>query len=303
MGEMTLMTTQMMVREPPPQLMPDDVVVGVRRDWQHHGAAMRALALSCCCSWRRLATRVARGLQIQWQSSFLLASLETTKDMDPKDILNVPRLVRVIYVIHCWVSMTHECSVRHHQNQKASTTMADEAKQPKAKKKRVSVEAEAVEGATAAAAASTPKTATATVVPSYEERCEAVNAIAQPLASKKSTKKAHKLVKKAASLKHIRRGVKEVVKGLRKGERGLAILAGDIYPIDVISHLPVLLEEANIPYLYVPSKMDLGAAASTKRPTSCVLIRTPKSADFDGHDLYDALCKEAQDFDPTTVVR
>lgn len=135
----------------------------------------------------------------------------------------------------------------------------------------------------------------------YEERCEAVNIIAQPLASKKSTKKAHKLVKKAASVKHIRRGVKEVVKGLRKGESGLAILAGDIYPLDVISHLPVLLEEKNIPYVFVPSKQDLGAAASTKRPTSCVLIREPKK-DFDGQDLYDALIKEAKEYDPTSVM-
>lgn len=135
---------------------------------------------------------------------------------------------------------------------------------------------------------------------SYEERLEAVNVISKPLASKKSTKKAHKLVKKAASVKHLRRGVKEVVKGLRKGESGLAILAGDIYPVDVISHLPVLLEEKNIPYIFVPSKQDLGAAASTKRPTSCVLIRTPKK-DFDGQDLYDSLAKEAQEYDPTSV--
>lgn len=137
-------------------------------------------------------------------------------------------------------------------------------------------------------------------VESYEERCEAVNCISQPLVSKKSTKKAHKLVKKASSIKHIRRGVKELVKGIRKGESGLAILAGDIYPIDVVSHLPVLLEEKNIPYFYVPSKFDLGAAASTKRPTSCVLIRTPKK-DFDGQDLYDALTKEAKAFDPTSI--
>ena len=136
----------------------------------------------------------------------------------------------------------------------------------------------------------------------YEERCEAVNAISQPLASKKSTKKAHKLVKKAAAAKHIRRGVKEVVKGLRKGEKGVAILAGDIYPIDVISHLPVLLEENDIPYVFVPSKFDLGAAASTKRPTSCVLIRTPKT-DFEGQDLYDAICKEAKEFDSTLISR
>ncbi|GAX27760.1 H/ACA ribonucleoprotein complex subunit 2 [Fistulifera solaris] len=141
-----------------------------------------------------------------------------------------------------------------------------------------------------------------TVGKTYEERLEAVNVISQPLASKKSTKKAHKLVKKAAASKHVRRGVKEVVKGLRKGETGLAILAGDIYPVDVISHLPVLLEEKNIPYIFVPSKHDLGAAASTKRPTSCVLIRTPKKS-FDGQDLFDALAKEAKEFDPTTIVR
>jgi H/ACA ribonucleoprotein complex subunit 2 len=140
----------------------------------------------------------------------------------------------------------------------------------------------------------------AAVGKTYEERVEAVNVISHPLASKKSTKKAHKLVKKAAAAKHVRRGVKEVVKGLRKGEVGLAILAGDIYPVDVLSHLPILLEEKNIPYMFVPSKQDLGAAASTKRPTSCVLIRTPKK-DFDGQDLFDALIKEAKDYDPTTV--
>jgi len=104
----------------------------------------------------------------------------------------------------------------------------------------------------------------------YEERVEAVNIISKPLACKKSTKKAHKLVKKAASCKRIRRGVKEVVKGLRKGEGGLCILAGDIYPLDVYSHLPILLEEKNVPYLFVPSKQDLGAAvhetAHLRRP-------------------------------------
>ncbi|GMI35887.1 hypothetical protein TeGR_g13358, partial [Tetraparma gracilis] len=41
---------------------------------------------------------------------------------------------------------------------------------------------------------------------------------------------------------------------------------------------------------YVPSKVDLGAAASTKRPTSVVLIRTPK-AGFDAADLYEEVRK------------
>ena len=142
----------------------------------------------------------------------------------------------------------------------------------------------------------------APVTITYEERIEAVNAIAKPLASKKSTKRAHKLVKKASSSKIIRRGVKEVVKGIRKNEKGICILAGDIYPLDVISHLPVLLEENGIPYLFVPSKQDLGAAACTKRPTSVVLVRDPKTAkskkEFDGMELYDNLVVEAKGYDP-----
>lgn len=151
------------------------------------------------------------------------------------------------------------------------------------------------------------KTTTAALPPpSYEERCRAVNIISQPLASKKTTKKAHKLVQKAAKHKRIRRGVKEVVKALRKGETGLALLAGDIYPLDVISHLPVLLEEHNVPYLFVPSKFDLGAAASTKRPTSCVLIRVTadkngKGEALEGLELLEELVKEAKAFDPTTI--
>mmetsp|Transcript_28704 Transcript_28704/g.33001 ORF Transcript_28704/g.33001 Transcript_28704/m.33001 type:complete len:159 (+) Transcript_28704:85-561(+) len=134
----------------------------------------------------------------------------------------------------------------------------------------------------------------------YEERLPAVNVISQPLASKKSTKRAHKLVKKATSAKKLRRGVKEVVKAVRKNSKGLAIIAGDIYPIDVISHLPVLLEENGIPYIFVPSKQDLGAAASTKRPTSCVLV-TDAADDkkFDGQDLYKELFEEAQGYVPS----
>ena len=117
--------------------------------------------------------------------------------------------------------------------------------------------------------------------------------ISKPLASKKSSKKVHKLVKKASGAKVVRRGVKEVVKALRKGEKGFCIIAGDISPIDVISHLPIMCEDRNIPYIYVPSKHDLGTAASTKRPTSCVLI-SPKS-DFSEAELYDKLVAEAKE--------
>lgn len=40
----------------------------------------------------------------------------------------------------------------------------------------------------------------------------------------------------------------------------------------MISHLPVLCEDHNVPYIFVTSRAELGAAAKTKRPTSVVMI-------------------------------
>ncbi len=90
----------------------------------------------------------------------------------------------------------------------------------------------------------------------------------------------------AAKNKSIRRGVKEVVKCLRKSPAagpasspsnppGVVVIAADISPMDVISHIPVLCEDHNIPYIYLTSRAQLGVAATTKRPTSVVLI-TPE---------------------------
>lgn len=67
----------------------------------------------------------------------------------------------------------------------------------------------------------------------------------------------------------------------------IVIIAGDISPIDVITHMPVVCEEADVPYCFVPSKQDLGAAGQTKRPTSIILIKN--DSDIEG---YKELSKE-----------
>jgi H/ACA ribonucleoprotein complex subunit 2 len=90
----------------------------------------------------------------------------------------------------------------------------------------------------------------------------------------------------AAKNKSLKRGVKEVVKALRKSApatttqgpsappapAGVVVLAADISPMDVISHIPVLCEDHGIPYIFVPSRAELGAAGATKRPTSVVMV-------------------------------
>ncbi|KDP20049.1 hypothetical protein JCGZ_05818 [Jatropha curcas] len=102
----------------------------------------------------------------------------------------------------------------------------------------------------------------------------ALSPIAKPLAGKKLSKKTLKLVRKAAEHKCLKRGVKEVVKSIRRGHKGLCVIAGNISPIDVITHVPILCEESDIPYIYVSSKEDLANAGATKRPTCCVLVLT-----------------------------
>ena len=136
----------------------------------------------------------------------------------------------------------------------------------------------------------------------------------------------------ASKARHVKRGVKEVAKAIRKGEKGCAkdpflsveeyvcqlkacnrllVLAADITPIDIISHLPVLSEEAQIPYIFIPSKEELGHASSTKRPTSCVMIcpdskrgNKSKAGDDDKGDykeLYDECYKEVSKLDQRVV--
>jgi H/ACA ribonucleoprotein complex subunit 2 len=93
----------------------------------------------------------------------------------------------------------------------------------------------------------------------------------------------------------------------------LLVLAADITPIDIISHLPVMSEEAQIPYVFVASKEELGHASSTKRPTSCVMIcpnqkRSGKrkedeaeSKEDDYRELYEECCKEVMKLDERVV--
>ena len=64
--------------------------------------------------------------------------------------------------------------------------------------------------------------------------------------------------------------------------------------MDVISHIPVLCEDVNVPYIFVSSRAELGAAGSTKRPTSVVMVTETRvggknkkddDAEMDGEDF------------------
>jgi len=170
----------------------------------------------------------------------------------------------------------------------SDTEMATSHKKKKSKKEKKEQPPAAAE-----AAADTPMETDEAGSPATVEIDPIVAAIASPMANKKLVKKCLKLVKKAASTKSVRRGVKEVVKAIRKGEKGLLFIAANITPIDVISHLPVLCEENHLPYIYVPSKEELGMAGATKRPTSCLLVQL-KDKNAEHREAYEEVEKEVR---------
>ena len=56
------------------------------------------------------------------------------------------------------------------------------------------------------------------------------------------------------------------------------ILAADTEPLEIILHLPLLCEDKNVPYVYVPKQADLGRACGVSRNiVSAVVLRNPHS--------------------------
>ena len=65
----------------------------------------------------------------------------------------------------------------------------------------------------------------------------------------------------------------------------------------MISHLPVHCEKHGIAYIYIRSRLLLGAAAATKRPTSVVLIKEQNDGDK-YYKLYKKLNKKVRKLNP-----
>jgi large subunit ribosomal protein L7Ae len=80
-------------------------------------------------------------------------------------------------------------------------------------------------------------------------------------ASKETIDKAYQVVQVAKDSGKIRKGTNESTKAIERGIAKLVLIAEDVEPPQVVAHLPILCEERKIPYLFVPSKLDLGRSA------------------------------------------
>jgi U4/U6 small nuclear ribonucleoprotein SNU13 len=59
---------------------------------------------------------------------------------------------------------------------------------------------------------------------------------------------------------------------LNRGISEFIIMAADTEPIEILLHLPLLCEDKNVPYVFVPSKVALGRACGVSRPVIAASI-------------------------------
>lgn len=80
------------------------------------------------------------------------------------------------------------------------------------------------------------------------------------------------LVQQASNYKQLKKGANEATKTLNRGISEFIIMAGDTEPIEILLHLPLLCEDKNVPYVFVPSKIALGRACGVSRPVIAASI-------------------------------
>lgn len=100
------------------------------------------------------------------------------------------------------------------------------------------------------------------------------NPKAFPLANSELTEQILSVVQQATNLRQLKKGANEATKTLNRGISEFIIMAADCEPIEVLLHLPLLCEDKNVPYVFVPSKSALGRACGVSRSVIACSITT-----------------------------
>jgi U4/U6 small nuclear ribonucleoprotein SNU13 len=70
----------------------------------------------------------------------------------------------------------------------------------------------------------------------------------------------------------------KATKTLNRGISEMIIMAADAEPIEILLHLPLLCEDKNVPYVFVPSKVALGRACGVSRPVITCSVTTNEAS-------------------------
>lgn len=92
---------------------------------------------------------------------------------------------------------------------------------------------------------------------------------------KETADKTYQLLQVAKDTGKLRKGTNETTKAIERGIAKLVVIAEDVEPPQVVAHLPILCDERKIPYLYVPSKLELGKSAGLDVGSAAISVIEP----------------------------
>ncbi|MFQ5919176.1 MAG: 50S ribosomal protein L7Ae [Thermoplasmata archaeon] len=87
--------------------------------------------------------------------------------------------------------------------------------------------------------------------------------------------KVYQLVEISRDTGKVRKGTNEVTKLVERGEARFVVMAEDVSPEEILAHMPLLCEERDVPYGYVPSKGELGVASGLGKSTASACVVDP----------------------------
>ncbi|KAJ2307491.1 RNA binding protein snu13 [Coemansia sp. RSA 2706] len=107
-----------------------------------------------------------------------------------------------------------------------------------------------------------------------------VNPKAFPLADAQLANQIQDLVQQASHYKQLKKGANEATKTLNRGISEFIVMAADCEPLEILLHLPLLCEDKNVPYVFVPSKAALGRACGVSRSVVAASVTTNEGSDL-----------------------
>ncbi len=103
--------------------------------------------------------------------------------------------------------------------------------------------------------------------------------------AEEALKKTHKTVVKVA------KGTNEVTKFIERGDAALVVIAEDVDPAEIVAHIPVLADEKEIPYIYLPTKEQVGGAAGLTVGTASACIVDAGDAEGDVAEIVEKIAE------------
>ncbi|KAK0728397.1 putative 13 kd U4/U6.U5 snRNP associate protein [Lasiosphaeria miniovina] len=87
-------------------------------------------------------------------------------------------------------------------------------------------------------------------------------------------------VQQASHYRQLKKGANEATKSISRGTSELVIMAADTQPLSIVLHLPLLCEDKNVAYCFVPSKVALGRACGVSRAVIAVSLTSNEASDL-----------------------